>query len=318
MPLAARSAIALAAVAFFAMHCGARSGLRVPDVVPADAIDVFDVTDTVDATDARDVLDAPDVVIPDCRTVPALCNDGSLCTTDVCNPDGTCAHTAIECVDGDPCTADRCDPSRGCFFPLTECGGCADGQREAFRDRDRYPNIAACSGGFQIRGLATESGAACGFAAGDDGPNPNGAGCSATDLCAPGWHVCRSSRDVGMHSPDGCVGARDAQSGVFFATRQTGPGCLQCATGTNPNCTPFSCQADCAPTPGTSNDLFGCGTAGDMPQMSCAPLDRSGNNLCSSLPAPWRCNDGVDADVHESDVVVKPGSAGGGVLCCRD
>jgi hypothetical protein len=270
-----------------------------------------------DAPDVRDNVDVPHDV-PDCRMVPSLCDDHSFCTTDICQPNGLCEHTTIVCSDPDPCTSDQCDPAIGCVFPNIECGGCADGRRDAFLDRDRYPDIAGCSGGFQIRGLATEAGPSCGFAAGDDGPNPNGFGCSATDLCAPGFHVCRSASDVARHSMDGCRGAGDAPPSAFFASRQTGPGCLECATGTASGCTPDSCRSDCAPTPGTSNDLFGCGSLGDTPRASCGPLDRSSNNLCSSLRPPWRCDDGANADVHESDVVVKLGSEAGGVLCCRD
>jgi hypothetical protein len=255
----------------------------------------------------------------DCRPDPTvLCNDANACTSDRCNADGTCSHVAIVCDDGDPCTANECVPASGCYFPRTECGGCADGRREAFLDRMRYPDIAGCSGGFQIAGLAHPTSPTCGRAAGNNGPNPSGVGCTASDLCAAGWHVCVSAGDVARHSPDGCAGARDAPPQAFYASRQTGPGCLQCATGTAPDCTNNDCRTDCAPTSATTNDIFGCGNVGSAPEMSCAPLDRSGNNLCSALPPPWQCSNGPNADVHESEYVVKPGPLSGGLLCCRD
>lgn len=253
-----------------------------------------------------------------CFTTPTVCDDRSRCTNDRCDRVRGCLYDTIVCDDRDPCTANRCDPALGCVFPATDCGGCADGQRDAFRDRARHPAIAGCAGGFANAGLSRESSPTCGRGAGDDGPNPAGLGCAATDLCAPGWHVCRSAGEVAMRSPDGCVGARDAEPGSFFATRQTGPGCGHCATGTDPDCRSNDCRAGCAQTDRTSNDIFGCGTLGDVPQTSsCGPLDRFSQNLCSALRPPWRC-DGDPQGLRESDLVVKPGPAAGGVLCCLD
>jgi hypothetical protein len=167
-------------------------------------------------------------------------------------------------------------------------------------------------------GLSRDVSPTCGRGAGDDGPNPSGRGCTATDLCAPGWHVCRSASDVASRSPDGCDGLRDAPPSSFFATRQTGPGCGVCATGTDPTCTNNDCRQGCLQTDMTTNDIFGCGDLGGFPDaVSCGALDRFSNNLCGDLLAPWRC-DGDPAGLHESDLVVKPGPEHGGVLCCID
>ena len=317
-------------IASSVLGCGARTGLRVrdasadgtiadtriDDVVLADAAD--DVTDVVDVLPPFDVID--DRVVFDCRIDPRrLCDDNNACTVDACGPDGRCVRVPLRCEDEDPCTAHRCDVARGCVFDAIECGGCADGARDAFRDRARYPNIAGCAGGFELPGLNLETAPTCDRIAGNDGPNPNGRGCRASDLCATGFHVCRSSGEVRARSIDGCTGARDGAPSSFWATRQTGPGCLQCATGTAPDCTNADCRGNCAPTARTTNDIFGCGSVGSVPQASCAPLDRSGNNLCSELPAPWRCDTGVgDVSFRESEFVVKPGPQAGGVLCCRD
>lgn len=253
-----------------------------------------------------------------CFVAPTDCDDRSRCTTDRCDRVRGCLHDPIVCDDRDPCTANRCDPAQGCVFPATDCGGCADGQRDAFRDRLRYPEIAGCAGGFGNAGLSRESSPTCARGAGDDGANPTGLGCSASDLCAPGWHVCRSAQDVATHSPDGCAGAGDADASAFYATRQTGPGCGHCATGTDPGCGSNDCRPGCAQTERTSNDIFGCGTLGAVPQASsCGPLDRFSQNLCGSLRPPWRCN-GDPQGLRESDLVVKPGPEAGGVLCCLD
>ena len=260
------------------------------------------------------------------RCVPSLgctvsvvsCDDHDLCTIDRCDHALGCLRDALVCEDHDPCTANRCDPRAGCVFPPTDCQGCADGSRDGFLDLARYTRIAACAGGFVNAGLSLAVSPTCGRGAGDDGPNPNGVGCNASDLCAPGWHVCLSAGDVAARSPDGCAGALDAEPSSFFATRQTGPGCGHCSTGTDPTCGNNDCRPDCAQTAATTNDIFGCGDLGAVPQASsCRVLDRFSNNLCSSLSPPWRC----DADplgLHESDVVVKPGPAHGGVLCCID
>ena len=253
-----------------------------------------------------------------CTTEPTDCDDRTVCTIDSCDPAAGCGHAAIVCNDADPCTADRCDAALGCSFPPTDCLGCADGSRDGFLDVDRYDVIAACAGGFGNAGLSRGFSPTCDRGAGDDGPNPTGSGCSATDLCAPGWHVCVGAADVEAHSPDGCAGASDGAPSSFFATRQTGPGCGHCATGTDTGCSSSECRPGCAQTDRTTNDIFGCGNLGSMPQASsCGVLDRFSNNQCSELVPPWRC-DGDPSGLRESDLVVKPGAAGGGVLCCLD
>lgn len=196
--------------------------------------------------------------------------------------------------------------------------GCADGAREAFRDVAAYPRIAACAGGFDVPGLAQDLAPVCARGGGDDGHNPAGRGCAAEDLCAVGWHVCRSAAEVSARSPDGCVGSHDAATASFFATRQSSSGCARCATGDDPTCGSNDCRVGCAQTAETTNDVFGCGTLGNAPDPStCGPLDRFGDNLCDALRAPWRC-EGDPAGVREALRVTKPGPEAGGVLCCAD
>ncbi|MFK7989373.1 MAG: hypothetical protein AB8I08_25380, partial [Sandaracinaceae bacterium] len=253
-----------------------------------------------------------------CVARPRDCDDANVCTVDACDPVRGCVRERVVCDDADPCTSDRCDPRAGCVFDPTDCRGCADGSRDAFRDTARYPDIAACAGGFAIAGLSRELDPACARGAGDDGSNPRGAGCTAADLCAPGWHVCRTAGEVAARSVDGCDGADDADPGSFFATRQTGPGCAHCATGDDDGCDNSSCRSGCAQTENTTNDIFGCGTLGDVPvASSCGVLDRFSNNLCRGLTPPWRCDDDPRG-LRESDFVVKLGPEAGGVLCCPD
>lgn len=45
------------------------------------------------------------------------CQDGDLCTDDICLADGTCDNPpfgAENCNDGNSCTQDSCDPAQGC------------------------------------------------------------------------------------------------------------------------------------------------------------------------------------------------------------
>ncbi len=212
------------------------------------------------------------------------------------------------------------DAGRDAFLPPDRDAaaflfGCADGEREGFLDPVRHQRIAGCGGGFRRAGLLFEDPPACERRAGDDGALPNGEGCGATDLCAEGWHICRSADEVALASPGGCDGVAGTEP-AFFATRQSGPGCGVCARGGRTDCTGADCALDCAQTTLTANDLFGCGTLGDPPNANCAPLDRFSNNLCSATTPPWRCPGSSGLD--EALLIEKTGPQGGGVLCCRD
>ncbi len=219
--------------------------------------------------------------------------------------------------------------------PLVQ--GCADGQREGFVDDETFPDIAGCSGGWSVPGVMPFNPGtapdcpsiktfdtvtpACNRQGGDDGPNPNGAGCDVADLCQAGWHVCESSDDVTKHSPSGCTGAtKNGNPSRFFVTRQSSNGCALCATGggSGSNCNGASCTPGCAESARTTNDLFGCGNFGQPnPDLTCNPLDRYSNNVCTALQANWSCPDD-GSGLCEAFTVVHHGAAFGGVLCCRD
>jgi hypothetical protein len=171
--------------------------------------------------------------------------------------------------------------------------GCADGSREALFDEARHPNVAACAGGFWVPGVASPV-PLCERQGGDDGPLPDGMGCTIEDLCAEGWHLCTSRQEVAAAGLADC-GAEDWDE-QFFATSQSGEGANTCNdTGTN--------------------DVFGCGDVGYSSISGCAPLDRSTGNLCVELSGAWSCSeDAYDEVTHLN----KPGPDAGGALCCRD
>ena len=239
----------------------------------------------------------------------------------VCAPDGNGFGPCLGDVTPSPevCNGldDNCDSSlldEGCNLT-----GCSDGTREGFVEVGAYPNIAGCSGGFSVPGLLDALTPTCGFIAGNSSSNPGGVGCSAADLCALGFHICKGAADVQSRSPTGCNGAASVPA-LFFATRQSSTGCGLCAlgTGTDPSiCNGCSCAGDCAQTSLIANDLFGCGSLGSD-ATSCGVLDRTSQDGCSALGAPWSCDGPTGNGCDEANVVTKGGSAGGGVLCCSD
>jgi hypothetical protein len=239
------------------------------------------------------------------------CREG----TRSCTPDGVfgdCERQVLPVTEGCNGLDDDCDgvADEGCGV----AEGCADGAREGFVDGTLFPNIAGCAGGFGVPGVLVGLVQTCGGSAGDDSANPSGVGCSAADLCSPGFAVCETEADVAARSPSGCTGITN-EPGLFFVTRQSGTGCGTCALGTTigPVCAQCQCAAGCAPTAALGNDLFGCGTVGEA-AVGCGVLDRFSSDFCSQLPSPWTCPIG---SCSEALSVSKPGPAGGGVLCCR-
>lgn len=179
--------------------------------------------------------------------------------------------------------------------------GCSDGERDAYLDSAAQPNIAGCSGGFDVPGLTTVGSRtpACDRQAGDDGQNPEGVGCSVEDLCAEGWAVCNDAMEVASASATGeCPPPPDAPA--IWITRQGGPAMS---------------SAVCDAT--GSDNLTGCGASlGSAPGSSCAPLDQQLLYDDCVAATAWECGPDTNRYV-ELDVVTKTGPAEGGVLCCR-
>ena len=220
--------------------------------------------------------------------------------------------------------------------PVVDAGvgdpwGCADGTREGFTSVTAYPSIAGCSGAWTVGGVTRSTMApTCARKGGNTSPNVEGNGCSAVDLCAGGWHVCRGKDEVALKAPSGCadavpVGAPDKS--LFFAVDQHSLS-----------------NSVCAADPAGDNDVFGCGNLGTQltPDKLCGPLNRAlasmNSNSCGFNEAepnlgPWQCIGTADSHLHEGAIVTKKGCAAlscsydgrsvgnsdkGGVLCCRD
>lgn len=214
---------------------------------------------------------------------------------------------------GDGGGASATDGGNGGVGGTILANGCADGTREGFLDELSFPDIAGCSGGFSVPGVLADLVPTCGGNAGNDSANPSGQGCSAADLCSAGFVVCQTEADIAARSPTGCGGITEAPD-TFFITRLTGTGCGKCALGTSfdPACEQCICADNCAPTSTIANDVFGCGTAGDL-ALGCGVVDRFSNDQCSLLPPPWTCSGN---SCGEALIVSKPGPENGGALCC--
>jgi hypothetical protein len=181
--------------------------------------------------------------------------------------------------------------------------GCADGTREAFIGSGDWPDIAGCSGGWQVPGLLTPEARApaCTREGGNDGLKPYGEGCSVSDLCAAGWHVCVDASEVAHSSRTGCESAVTSVEPRFFLV----------LAGASP-------QGICTPDHAAANDLHGCGSLGDGESAACDPLTRRLTYAqCQATGAVWVCGS-ADDHLMEAAVVTKPDPALGGALCCRD
>lgn len=55
------------------------------------------------------------------------CDDGNLCTDDICLPGGECENPPVDCDDGNPCTSNDCDPTIGCLSTPVNGEECDDG-----------------------------------------------------------------------------------------------------------------------------------------------------------------------------------------------
>lgn len=181
--------------------------------------------------------------------------------------------------------------------------GCADGTREGFIDVRGWRNIAGCAGAFDVPGLLDPASRApqCDREAGDTGLNQLGRGCSVSDLCAEGWHVCAGPDEVGTLSPTDCESAADPDHPQFFLVRAGA-----------------SEQGLCGPDPMAANDLHGCGSLGQPEAESCQPLERRLSFAdCLASAGVWQCG-GPEEPHREALVVTKPAPSQGGALCCRD
>ena len=271
------------------------------------------------AFDAKDVaLDAM-IMDPDGLNFDTQAQDAA---SDVADATSDVEDTLSDIADvADAILTDAPAPDVAVLNPKA---GCSDGTREGYNDLMLFPTIAACGGAWDQPGIFNMP-AKCNRQAGNDGVNSPGTGCTVSDLCVAGWHVCYGKDDVVFRNADGCAGVMTgATPPVFFTTQMSSTGSFMCASGAN-----------------ATNDLFGCGnlgcdfTSNPTVKTMCAPLGLSSHDLCKGLrndlgcgdwcnhlgkypgaPNSWDC--GTDGDKEALNVVKTHPEQQGGVLCCLD
>ncbi|MFO0744356.1 MAG: MopE-related protein [Myxococcota bacterium] len=221
--------------------------------------------------------------------------------------------------------------------------GCSDGTREGFMDYATHALVAACGGAWDQPGL--DGAPSCSRQAGNHGLKASGAGCSAADLCASGWHVCRGPDDFADHAVDGCATAVDPfypsfGTGTFGVGADGLPltplpgGAIFVARGTVATDT----CSDVLVGPVGGSTIFGCGNLGlTTDDLACGDFDRLAGQLCEGLrnvgPTPgdnpatdwaydlsdewaWACGD--QPGLERQSLVKRLSDRQGGVLCCKD
>ena len=274
--------------------------------------DTGEPRDAADAADAGDSADAPPM--DECpadpeKRVPGACGCGSA-DVDV-DGDGIYACETCEigfvcgdCNDGDDTVGtglpELCnDADEDCDGEVDEgetCVGCADATREGFIDYSARPRVAACAGSFLLPGVI-HSVPTCERRAGNDGALMDGEGCSAADLCAPGWSLCDSAeRFVASEGDCAALGLPPAADLQFFVSGASGLGGASCDGA-------------------GANDLFGCGNFG-YGDFRCPEFNMFVPDCMYLVDSEWRCPSPGDVTM-DAATVTKPGLPGG-VLCCRD
>jgi cysteine-rich repeat protein len=198
------------------------------------------------------------------------------------------ADPGEDCDDGQSSDLDGC--TNLCQFNYAVVG-CADGLRDHLTSITATRKIAGCAGSWSIPGLHTlPSGTTTCAHSGNNGPNPLGVPCAASDLCAAGWHLCGTLMQI----------TADLEAGVMCDSSNG-------AAGFFSSNVPVGAVCDTASNTG----LVGCGTVGSTPPASCNPLTRKIETGCPTMPG-WSCTTMTDRTS-----VVKTGGDGG-VLCCID
>lgn len=171
-----------------------------------------------------------------------------------------------------------------------------------------------CQGNWNQPGVDAGKAPTCSRAAGNSGTNKTGTGCSASDLCAPGYAICDASRAVALAGNKACENNYTASSGFFAAWSSAGTkaGTLSCSSpdqprawlpGCNPAATAraalgklaYEYDAACSPFTGASatcnglqldSSWAGCGatTQTTVTHTNVGTIQASGGVLCCLQP----------------------------------
>ena len=240
------------------------------------------------------------------------CDDGKVCTTDSCTPDGGCVYTlnSAPCDDGDLCTvSDHC-----------HLGDCIAGGQ------------LVCDDGNLCTDDSCNTAAGCQFKP-NNAPCDDGNACTANDLCGGGWCVAGELVDCDDDNPctsGECVEGGCVQNPVVGAC-DDGDACTvgeQCAAGVCASAGLLDCDDengctddDCDPQSGctyefnqspcddgnvcTDGDQCGQGACQPGDALDCDDLEECTMDGCAH---PGGCN-------HTPAVDVTPCGPGGSWFC---
>ncbi len=221
-----------------------------------------------------------------------VCPSGFMCLCGVCRTPGS------SCTDGgQPADMTMGKPN----------DGCSNGGGRAPNDPG-LSDVAVCPAAWTASGILSTA-TPCGRQPQPDGKK-GATDCTAEDNCAGGWHICNTETELmtRMFTRAQCNALSITSD--FWVTRQ--PGAPPMPPG------PPSCGE-----PGPRS-LFGCGGFGNGTDPSCAILAKAvletpmpGDQCAEATMQHWFCP-GVEMTMTEASEVIKPTTAGGGVICCRN
>ncbi len=159
-----------------------------------------------------------------CQLDSSICDDGNLCTHDICLDDGQCAHEPINCDDGNICTVDSCLAAEGCIYQPADGTICDQGIEGPNDACDLNPDT--CQGGVCVQNDPEAIPESCDVAGDEDcnglsdEEDPVCSASSCEELCFADFEAC-----VG-------TGTNPAQCEELLST------CLDA-------CTPPTCEESC-------------------------------------------------------------------------
>lgn len=234
------------------------------------------------------------------------CDDGNLCTNDICDPEKGCIHEALtgpicddqdactiedrceegvckgiplNCDDGNICTSDGCDKSIGCFHDIA-VNPCCEGGVAICDDSNPCTNDECDPVTFECKPVFNNS--AC------DDSDP----CTVADMCNQG--ICKGQA---KNCDDGnpCT-ADECQNGQCISKPLSGIPCddqIACSKGDH--CEAGKCVAD-------------------MSECGCKPVFYATVNKVTSLTIPASGHPGDGLDLDENPATCAPeGDCSGGI-----
>ena len=194
-----------------------------------------------------------------CSGVPVVCNDGSVCTTDSCDPASGCvfeAHDGVSCLTTDYCTKFSTCSNKLCVGVPVDCKDdnvCTDDGCDPASGCVHLPNAATC--------LVAE--------------NP----CTVDDFCALG--ACQKGKPKACDDGNPCT--TDYCSNLSCAAYVSYG--VACDLDGNP-CTEDRClgSLECSAVPGSAlpcDDLNGCTADSCDPKLGCTHVPLAGGATCA-------------------------------------